>query len=120
METGLKKKTFVNFALNPFPMNHKSDSKSKQSIERQSPRKKNDDKEKNSSFKSQQSERILEIKQLYGKGVEVFGDRDGFDQWLIIENLPLGRIRPIDLLDTAVGIQMVMDELVRIEHGILA
>jgi len=77
-------------------------------------------KEKNSSFKSQQSERILEIKQLYGKGLEVFGDRVGFDQWLILENLPLGRIRPIDLLDTAVGIQMVMDELVRIEHGILA
>mgnify|MGYP003138142386 CR=1 FL=1 len=77
-------------------------------------------KKEHKSFKSQQTERIIEIKQLYQKGVDVFGDKDNFDAWLETENLSLGRIRPVSLLDTSVGINMVKDELGRIEHGILA
>src|SRR5690606_6569313 len=77
-------------------------------------------KKEHGSFKSQQTERIIEIKQLYQMGVDVFGDKDNFDAWLEIENLSLGRIRPVSLLDTSVGIQMVKDELSRIEHGIFA
>ncbi|RYC50407.1 antitoxin Xre/MbcA/ParS toxin-binding domain-containing protein [Flagellimonas olearia] len=77
-------------------------------------------KKEHRSFKSQQTERIIEIKQLYQKGVDVFGDKDNFDAWLETENLSLGRIRPVSLLDTSVGIHMVKDELGRIEHGILA
>jgi uncharacterized protein (DUF2384 family) len=35
-------------------------------------------------------------------------------------SVPLGSIKPKELLDTTYGINMVADELGRIEHGIFA
>ncbi|WP_217452298.1 antitoxin Xre/MbcA/ParS toxin-binding domain-containing protein [Mucilaginibacter humi] len=35
-------------------------------------------------------------------------------------SIPLGNVKPKDLLDTAFGINSIYDELGRIEHGILA
>ena len=74
----------------------------------------------NKLFKIQHSERIIEINQLYRKGLEVFGAASPFDEWMHTENLALGKIRPSELLDTSFGIRMVLDELGRIEHGTLA
>ncbi|WP_187269507.1 type II RES/Xre toxin-antitoxin system antitoxin [Flagellimonas hymeniacidonis] len=71
-------------------------------------------------FKAQQSERIIEIKQLYHKGMEVFNDKESFHIWLHTENIPLGKVTPLSLLDTNLGISMVKDELGRIEHGLFA
>lgn len=72
------------------------------------------------TFDALQSERILQIEILYSKGEEVFGDRDNFTKWLETKNLALGDIMPLDLLRTSFGIQLLMDELTRIEHGVLA
>jgi putative toxin-antitoxin system antitoxin component (TIGR02293 family) len=71
-------------------------------------------------FDSLQSEKILEIAQLYNKGVEVFNDKDNFKSWLETKNLALGGVKPKNLLDTSFGIGMVKDELIRIEYGVLA
>ena len=72
------------------------------------------------TFDALQSERILQIEILYSKGEEVFGDRKNFTKWLETKNLALGDILPLDLLKTSFGINLLLDELVRIEHGVLA
>lgn len=72
------------------------------------------------NFPSKQSERIIEIKRLLNQGVAVFGDRENFMAWLATRSIPLGGIVPKQLLDTTMGIQMVQDQLGRIEHGIFA
>lgn len=71
-------------------------------------------------FDAPQSERILEIAMLYKKGLEVFGDSNKFDSWLETNNLALGNIKPKQLLDNSFGINLIKDELTRIEYGILA
>lgn len=72
------------------------------------------------TFDALQSERILQIEILYSKGEEVFGNRENFTKWLETNNLALGDILPLDLLKTSFGINLLLDELVRIEHGVLA
>lgn len=74
----------------------------------------------NKTFDALQSERILQIEILYSKGEEVFGDRENFTKWLETKNLALGDLFPLDLLKTSFGINLLLDELVRIEHGVLA
>ncbi|MEX8548187.1 MAG: antitoxin Xre/MbcA/ParS toxin-binding domain-containing protein [Mucilaginibacter sp.] len=66
------------------------------------------------------AERILEINLLYKYGEEVFEDNGNFDSWLNTKSIALGGVKPKDLLDTTFGINLVRDELTRIEHGVLA
>lgn len=72
------------------------------------------------SFQPVQSERIIELVMLYEYGVEVFGDKHHLNIWLNSASVALGGRTPKDLLDTRFGVDMVKDELGRIEHGILA
>jgi putative toxin-antitoxin system antitoxin component (TIGR02293 family) len=66
------------------------------------------------------SEKILQIELLYKKGIDVFGDAENFYTWMDYVSIPLGNVKPKDLLDTSFGINLIHDELGRIEHGILA
>ncbi|RYY37047.1 MAG: DUF2384 domain-containing protein [Sphingobacteriaceae bacterium] len=66
------------------------------------------------------SERIVQIELLYKKGMDVFGNGPNFHTWMETKSIPLGGVNPKALLDTAFGINMVKDELTRIEHGVLA
>jgi putative toxin-antitoxin system antitoxin component (TIGR02293 family) len=66
------------------------------------------------------SEKIVQIDLLYKRGVEVFGNEDNFHTWMATKSIPLGNIKPKELLDTTYGINLVADELGRIEHGIFA
>lgn len=75
-------------------------------------------KEEGKTFKPQQSERIVEVSQLYNKGVDVFGDAEKFTNWMHSKNMALGNVPPITLLDTSIGINMITDELTRIEYGV--
>ena len=72
------------------------------------------------TFEPLQSERIIEISKLQLKGIEIFGSRVNFEEWMNSKIIALGNIRPMELLDSSFGIDMLMDELGRIEHGILA
>ena len=72
------------------------------------------------TFEPLQSERIIEISKLQLKGIEIFGSRANFEEWMNSKIIALGNIRPMELLDSSFGIDMLMDELGRIEHGILA
>ena len=66
------------------------------------------------------SEKIVQIDLLYKRGVEVFGNEDNFHTWMETKSIPLGNAKPKELLDTTYGINLVADELIRIEHGIFA
>jgi len=71
-------------------------------------------------FEPLQSERIIEITKLNFKGKKVFGSKVNFEEWMNSKIIALGNVRPIELLDSSFGIDLIMDELGRIEHGILA
>ena len=68
----------------------------------------------------EQSERTIEMAKLYCRGEEIFGNMENFRQWMNTILLPFGNKKPKAFLDTSLGINMIMDELGRIEHGILA
>lgn len=72
------------------------------------------------TFDALQSEKILEIALLYKKGISVFGSTQNFNTWLNTQNLALGKIKPKELFDSSFGINLLKDELTRIEHGVLA
>lgn len=72
------------------------------------------------TFDALQSEKILQIVLLYSLGTDVFGSKDQFNSWLDSDNIALGKIKPKSLLDNAFGINLLKDELTRIEHGVLA
>lgn len=71
-------------------------------------------------FDSIHSERLLLIMLLFKKGLEVFKSTDYFIKWLHSENISLGGVKPLNMLDNTFGVNLIKDELVRIEHGVLA
>lgn len=72
------------------------------------------------TFDALQSERIIQIEMLHQRGADVFDSKENFAIWLETENIALGRRIPRSLLNNSFGIQLLMDELTRIEHGVLA
>lgn len=66
------------------------------------------------------SEKLLKLFALYSKGAAVFGSLDDFTKWLGRPAYGIGNQVPQTLLDTMTGIELINDELVRIEYGDLA
>jgi len=77
-------------------------------------------KKEKKSFAPIYTERILEITQLYHLGSEVLGNKELFNQWMNSNNLAIGGEKPKDLLNSISGINLLKDELGRIQHGIFA
>jgi len=75
-------------------------------------------KKENKDFKSIQTEKILELTEVCYLGIEIFEDINKFNLWLNTPNFALGSIKPIKLLQDSYGKELVMTELVRIDHGI--
>lgn len=69
---------------------------------------------------TEQSERVIELARLYARGAGVFDDLDQFKIWMTSPVEALGNQKPQSFLDTSMGIQMLTEELGRIEHGIFA
>lgn len=67
-----------------------------------------------------ESEQLLQLLALYKKGGELFGNSEAFNQWLNQPAFGTGGLIPFDLLYTPGGINLVMEELLRIEYGALA
>lgn len=66
------------------------------------------------------SEKLLKSFALFDKGMEVFGSGHAFHQWLNTPAFGLGNQVPFDLMDTITGIELIEEELIRIEFGDLA
>ena len=71
-------------------------------------------------FKSLYSEKILEIAEVVHLGLDIFGNSEKLYLWLETPNYALGNMKPVELLKDSYGKELVLTELVRIEHGILS
>ncbi|MES2850355.1 MAG: hypothetical protein V4685_14950 [Bacteroidota bacterium] len=74
----------------------------------------------NGSFASINAERAMQIDSVIKKGKEVFGTVDLFYTWLKRKPQMLEGQLSLESLTTAHGISMILIQLGRIEHGILA
>ncbi len=68
----------------------------------------------------EQSERMVELAKLYSRGELIFGGLAQFKQWMDTCLVPLGNKKPKEFLDTSLGINLLMEELGRIENGVFA
>jgi putative toxin-antitoxin system antitoxin component (TIGR02293 family) len=66
------------------------------------------------------SEQALQIAEVAARGSEVFGDRDKFLSWMKSPSPALGNRTPASLLSSRFGTEVVLDELGRIEHGVIS
>ncbi len=74
----------------------------------------------NEKLSLDQSERIVELAKLYARGEEVFGNLNNFREWMDCKLMVLGNKKPKEYLDTCIGINMLIEELGKIENGIFA
>lgn len=77
-------------------------------------------KQSSKHFRPIQSEKIIEMAEVTNIGIDVFGDMEKFKLWLDTPSFSLGNLRPLELLSDSYGKEMVIGELTRINHGILA
>lgn len=66
----------------------------------------------------EQSGRTWKFAEILAHAIRVFGSQDEAERWLDRPALGLNGRRPIDLLSTPVGVEMVETFLSRIEHGV--
>jgi putative toxin-antitoxin system antitoxin component (TIGR02293 family) len=68
-------------------------------------------------FPRRMTEVSIKLKDLYKKGIEIFSNPARFNTWLSRESAGLGHMQPLDLMGTSTGIDLVYEELLRIEFG---
>lgn len=65
-----------------------------------------------------QSGRIWKFAEILAKATEVLGSREEAEQWLERPAIGLNQRRPIDLLETPAGVELVENFLRRLEYGV--
>ncbi len=66
------------------------------------------------------ADHILQLAQVVAKGMEVFEDQEALLKWLNSDIRALGYSKPLNLLKTSFGIKMVINELIRLEYGVIS
>ena len=74
--------------------------------------------ESNSLLGLDMSDRVGQLIRVFTRCKQVFGDSKKVATWLKTPNYALGNVAPNDLLDTIPGMELVLDEIGRIEHGV--
>ena len=64
------------------------------------------------------SEHMLSIAEVVMRGTEVLGSERSFETWLHSTLTSLDDRKPIDIMDTSIGTQLILNILGRIEHGV--
>lgn len=64
------------------------------------------------------TEKIIEFAELIKQGAETFNSITKFKGWLCTHSYIFSSQRPCDLLSNSIGIRMVSDELINIDHGL--
>ncbi len=70
------------------------------------------------TFSLPESEKLLRLAHLFNKGKSVFGEPQKFFAWLKHPNAIFSGDTPQSLLNSSFGLELVLDELTRIEHGV--
>ena len=73
--------------------------------------------EKDDRLSPEQSNFLYEFTRIYVRALDILGDGETADKWLMRPNMALGDKQPIELLDTGEGLRMVDDLLAQIEYG---
>ncbi|MCY1744996.1 MULTISPECIES: antitoxin Xre/MbcA/ParS toxin-binding domain-containing protein [Ensifer] len=68
----------------------------------------------------EQSGRAWKFAEILAKATDVFGTQAEAEQWLERPAIGLDQHRPIDLLGTPAGVELVEDYLERLEYGVYA
>jgi putative toxin-antitoxin system antitoxin component (TIGR02293 family) len=68
----------------------------------------------------EQSGRAWKLAEILARAASVLGSKEEAEQWLERPAIGLNQRKPIDLLATPAGVELVEDFLVRIEHGVYA
>lgn len=71
-------------------------------------------------FTAEESAKLLRLARVARRATEVFEKSEPAVDWLKRPNRALGNVRPLDLLDTDIGGENVLDVLGRIEHGVFS
>lgn len=74
----------------------------------------------NKNLNPRNSEIALKLLNLFNKGIEIFGTMNSFMSWLNKGAYGLGEQIPLNLMNTNTGIDLIEEELIRIEFGALA
>ncbi len=72
----------------------------------------------NSPFRQNVSELLFRLARVTVEAKQVLGTDEKARGWLTTENRALGGEKPINLLDTGIGFENVMNVLSHIEHGV--
>jgi putative toxin-antitoxin system antitoxin component (TIGR02293 family) len=72
----------------------------------------------NTSFESIYIDRILHLQELIALGLDTFTDADNFYAWLKDEKHVLGKVLNFESLHTDRGIQLLIDQVNRIQYGV--
>ena len=68
-------------------------------------------------LKADATDRLVQLATLYAEGFELFGE-EKFKLWMDARLPALGNRRPVEFITSTVGIQLLRDLFVRIEHGV--
>ena len=74
----------------------------------------------NENLSPEQSGRTWKFAEILARATAIFGSREEAEAWLERPAIGLGRRRPIDLLATTTGAEIVETHLGRIEYGVYA
>jgi putative toxin-antitoxin system antitoxin component (TIGR02293 family) len=66
----------------------------------------------------EQSGRTWKFAEILAKASDIFGSQEEAERWLDSPAIGLNQHRPIDLLATPAGLEIVEDYLTRIEYGV--
>jgi putative toxin-antitoxin system antitoxin component (TIGR02293 family) len=66
----------------------------------------------------EQSSRVWKFAEILAQATEVFGSRSEAEKWLEQPAMALEGRKPIDLLATSVGVEIVENHLTRLEYGV--
>lgn len=67
---------------------------------------------------AEQSSRAWKFAEILARAIEIFGSRDDAVAWLTRPAMALDQRRPIDLIGTAAGVELIEDHLTRIDYGV--
>ena len=65
------------------------------------------------------SEKLIELCRLFHKGITVFNNKEKLLLWINRPN-PLNNQTPLELMETSLGMDIVLDELIKIEQGVFS
>ena len=64
------------------------------------------------------SDKILQLSKLLEHAENVFGNRDKVQLWFKVPSIVFENHKPIEFIGSLSGMNLINDELVRIEHGV--